>query len=79
MRTVEDPLVAAAVHNIDLYPGGQWFSRVGVQPGPDGRPYIQCVLGEGAAGVLGADIGKPGSRPATRSSWATSTGWWSGS
>ena len=54
MRTLEDPLVAAEVHNISLYPGGKWFNASGV----DDQSRIQCVLGEGIAGVFGADLGK---------------------
>ena len=52
MRTLEDPLVAADVHEVELLPGGGWFA--GTQDG-----VIPCVLGEGIAGVLGADQGKP--------------------
>ncbi|MBN9519967.1 ABC transporter permease [bacterium] len=68
MRAIEDAPVAAAVHNIELHPGGAWFSSVGVrqvatgEKNPDGTPrtrtYVECVLGEGAAGTLGADAGK---------------------
>jgi hypothetical protein len=54
MRSLEDPLVAAEVHQISLYPGGKWFNASGV----DDQSRIQCVLGEGIAGVLGADVGK---------------------
>jgi hypothetical protein len=69
MRAVEDAPVAAAVHNIELYPGGSWFSSVGVRQLPTGeknpdnsprmRTFVECVLGEGAAGTLGEDAGKP--------------------
>jgi ABC-type antimicrobial peptide transport system permease subunit len=68
MRAIDDAPVAAAVHNIELHPGGAWFSQVGVRQvpagdrGPDGKPrlkqYVECVLGEGAAGTLGEDAGK---------------------
>lgn len=54
VRSIEDPEVAAAVHDVDLYPGGRWFSGSGV----DARSRIECVLGEGVAGVLGEDAGK---------------------
>ncbi len=54
LRTVEDPQIAAAVHNVELYPGGRWFGPSGV----DNQSRIQCVLGEGVAGVLGEDFGK---------------------
>lgn len=59
MRAIQDPLIAAEVHNIQLYEGGQWFSPAGVQQGADGKSYIQVVLGEGAASILGQDAGKP--------------------
>ncbi|MEO2089090.1 MAG: ABC transporter permease, partial [Gemmataceae bacterium] len=54
VRSIEDPEVAAAVHDVDLYPGGRWFSGSGV----DAQSRIECVLGEGVAGVLGEDAGK---------------------
>jgi ABC-type antimicrobial peptide transport system permease subunit len=54
LRSVEDADVAAAVHNVELYPGGRWFSPAGV----DNANRIQCVLGEGVAGTLGEDFGK---------------------
>jgi hypothetical protein len=63
VRAMENPYAAAAVHNISLYDGGKWFTRAGVQPGANGKEAIQCVLGEGAAGVLGADVGKPRLEP----------------
>ena len=55
LRTIEDPVIAGLVHNIDLYPGGTWFGPAGV----DDRSRIQCVLGEGVAATLGPDAGKP--------------------
>ena len=54
LRTIEDPLVAEAVHKVSLYPGGKWFGDSGV----DQESRIECVLGEGVAGTLGADVGK---------------------
>jgi ABC-type lipoprotein release transport system permease subunit len=54
LRSVEDAEVAAAVHNIQLLPGGKWFGPAGV----DDQSRIQCVLGEGMAGTLGEDFGK---------------------
>lgn len=67
MRALDDPLVAAAVHNITLLPGGKWFSRAGVEQaaetgksaGDPKKSYVQCVIGEGVAGFLGEDAGKP--------------------
>lgn len=73
MRAIDDASVASAVHNIALHPGGQWFSSVGVREAPaqevteEGKPkrktYIECVLGEGAAGTLGVDVDKPRLQP----------------
>ncbi len=69
MRAVNDAPVAAAVHNITLYGGGRWFTETGMrqiatgEKNADGSPrvrnYVECVLGEGAAGILGADANKP--------------------
>ena len=53
MRTLEDADIAAAVHEVKLFPGGSWFSQSGTDNG-----RIQCVLGEGAAETLGEDFGK---------------------
>ncbi|MBA4186713.1 MAG: hypothetical protein C0467_01720 [Planctomycetaceae bacterium] len=58
VRALEDCRIAAAVHNIDLYPGGKWFDKNSVQQGADGKTYLACCIGEGAAGTLGADVGK---------------------
>jgi ABC-type lipoprotein release transport system permease subunit len=55
VRTLEDPDIAAIVHNIRLDPGGRWFRSSGV----DDQSRIECVLGEGVATTLGADAGKP--------------------
>ena len=54
LRALEDPDIAAAVHDVELLSGGSWFSKAGV----DDDSRIQCVLGEGVAGVLGEDFGK---------------------
>lgn len=51
VRSIEDPEIAALVHNIQLYPGGKWFRAAGVND----KSQIECVLGEGVAGVLGED------------------------
>jgi Fe-S-cluster-containing hydrogenase component 2/CRP-like cAMP-binding protein len=40
LRAIEDPIMSAQIHGIDLYPGGKWFSAAGVQsiePSPSGR------------------------------------------
>jgi len=61
LRAFQDVRIGAAVHNIELEPGGQWFSANSADAGakaPDGRPYLQCTVGEGAAGTLGEDVGK---------------------
>jgi ABC-type antimicrobial peptide transport system permease subunit len=54
LRALADPDVAAKVHDVELYPGGKWFSAAGV----DNLSRIQCVLGDGVAQTLGADAGK---------------------
>jgi ABC-type lipoprotein release transport system permease subunit len=64
VRGIEDPLASARVHDIELLPGGKWFSEAGVQPLPGGdgkRPEaaIQAVVGEGMAAQLGSDRGRP--------------------
>jgi putative ABC transport system permease protein len=61
LRAFQDVRVGAVVHNIDLEPGGRWFTANGVEPGekaPDGIEYLQCCIGEGAASTLGEDAGK---------------------
>ncbi|MCY2992992.1 MAG: ABC transporter permease [Planctomycetota bacterium] len=65
LRGIEDPAIAAQVHRVGLYPGGDWFSEAGVQavadPGSDSASapaLIQAVLGEGVARVLGSDRGE---------------------
>ncbi|MBP3958846.1 ABC transporter permease [Gemmata sp. G18] len=58
VRALRDPQIAAAVHNMELEPGGKWFAGNGVHQESGGK-YLPCVLGGGAAGTLGADIGKP--------------------
>lgn len=55
-RGIEQPLLAARVHGVELLPGGSWFSEAGVQEMPGGGPpAIQAVLGEGVARELAAD------------------------
>ena len=59
LRGIEDPRLTAHVHNLELLPGGSWFSEAGVQEATDGDgaangpPLIQAVLGEGVAHELG--------------------------
>lgn len=57
VRSIEDAEIAAEVHNIQLYPGGKWFRSAGVND----KSQIECVLGEGVAGVLGEDT--PSKKP----------------
>jgi ABC-type lipoprotein release transport system permease subunit len=65
VRGIDDALISSGVHNVELLPGGRWFSEAGVQDLPGsgekdaGRQAIQVVLGEGAARVLGTDQHKP--------------------
>ena len=54
LRTLDDSRIAQAVHNIELMPGGKWFSPIGV----NNESQIECVLGEGVAATLGPDNGK---------------------
>jgi ABC-type lipoprotein release transport system permease subunit len=68
VRGVQDPEISGRVHELQLLPGGSWFSEAGVQPLPNGKTAsassqreeaIQAILGEGVARVLGADAKKP--------------------
>jgi putative ABC transport system permease protein len=63
VRGLEDPIMAAKVHGLALFPGGRWISDSGVQrlrfPGADhDEVAFEAVLGEGVAGELGKDRGK---------------------
>jgi ABC-type antimicrobial peptide transport system permease subunit len=64
VRGVDDPLIAAQVHSLELQ-DGQWFSPAGVEQLPvienDKKPEtaVQTVLGEGVAKALGPDLNKP--------------------
>jgi ABC-type antimicrobial peptide transport system permease subunit len=64
VRGVEDPLIAAEVHSLELQ-DGQWFSPAGVEQLPatekDKEPEtaVQAVLGDGVARALGPDLNKP--------------------
>ncbi|QEL13617.1 ABC transporter permease [Limnoglobus roseus] len=57
LRSLGDSQVAAEVHNVQLLPGGKWFRSSGVND----KSQIECVLGEGVAGVLAED--RPDKRP----------------
>jgi ABC-type lipoprotein release transport system permease subunit len=63
VRGIDDALISAEVHGLELFPGGKWFSEAGVQeitrPGSKNpEPAIQAVLGEGVARILGQDKNK---------------------
>jgi len=62
LRGIENPLLAAEVHNLRLLPGGTWFSSSGSRldheapdNAPSAQPMIEVVLGEGIARELGRD------------------------
>jgi ABC-type antimicrobial peptide transport system permease subunit len=60
-RGVEQPEISGMVHELTLHEGGKWFDEgAGVQKvkGGGDELYVQAVLGEGLARVLGGDIGK---------------------
>jgi hypothetical protein len=57
VRALKDVHLAAAVHNIELHPGGAWFNPQSVVQA-DGKTYLACTIGEGAAVTLGGDVGK---------------------
>jgi hypothetical protein len=57
MRGVDDPLVAATVHGIELA-SGEWFSAQGVRAISESEaPAIEAVLGDGVARTFGQDKG----------------------
>jgi ABC-type lipoprotein release transport system permease subunit len=77
LRAFLDARVGAAVHAIDLEPGGKWFTANSVEEGgkaPDGRQYLQCCIGEGAAGTLAEDAGKK--KLAVGDTFELSDRWW---
>jgi putative ABC transport system permease protein len=62
VRGIEDPRMTAQVHNLELLPGGQWFSEAGVQGSTAAgessgaaEPLVQAVLGEGVAQEFARD------------------------
>jgi ABC-type lipoprotein release transport system permease subunit len=60
LRIVVDSDVSAAVHNLKLMDDrSRWF----VERGTDDQHRIECVLGQGVAETLGADLGKPSLEP----------------
>ena len=77
LRAFQDVRIGSAVHNIELEPGGKWFSGAGVESGtkaPDGLEYLQCCIGEGAAATLGEDARKP--RLALGDTFELGDRWW---
>jgi ABC-type lipoprotein release transport system permease subunit len=64
IRGIEEPLISAEVHRLDLFPGGQWFSAAGVEELPtidkdkNSETAIQTVIGDGIARELGPDLKK---------------------
>lgn len=58
LRGIQDAKLAADVHRIKLFEGGEWFSDAGVRevPGDSKSPaLIEVVLGEGIAREMGKD------------------------
>jgi len=62
LRGIEEPLLTARIHGLELLPGGSWFSEAGVQEAlgngsnaAPAAPLVQAVLGEGVAHELGRD------------------------
>lgn len=77
LRAHQDVRIGAAVHNIDLEPGGKWFGANAVDVGttaPDKLPYLLCTVGEGAAATLGEDAGKK--RLAVGDTFELGDRWW---
>jgi ABC-type lipoprotein release transport system permease subunit len=64
VRGIENPIIASRVHDMELQPGGQWFSEAGVEqlpasePGKEPETAVQAVVGEGVARELGHDAKK---------------------
>jgi ABC-type antimicrobial peptide transport system permease subunit len=63
IRGVDDPLIAAQVHSLELQ-DGQWFSEgvkrlEGSEKDKQFETAVQAVLGEGVAKALGPDLNKP--------------------
>lgn len=73
LRGIENPVIAARVHGLELLPGSAWFSQAGVQEakaaagsdatagGSPEQALIQAVIGQGLAGQLGDD--RPDKKP----------------
>jgi ABC-type lipoprotein release transport system permease subunit len=61
LRGIDDPVLSARVHGLNLNPGGEWFSESSIRDDPagGGDKVREALLGEGIARELGADVGKP--------------------
>lgn len=60
LRIIVDADVSSAVHNLELMDKShEWFTNIGV----DSARRMQCVVGQGVAATLGADIGKKSLEP----------------
>ncbi|MFN0053574.1 MAG: ABC transporter permease [Planctomycetales bacterium] len=63
IRGIENPVVAGAVHDLKLMPGGKWFSEAGIEEvaSAEGEAseqnLIQTVVGRGLAAEIGRDRG----------------------
>ncbi len=57
LRTMEDGEIGGKVHGVSLDGEGRWFTR-NPYTLPNGTAAIECVLGHGIAGTLGAEAGK---------------------
>ena len=61
MRGIDDAGISAAVHAVELYPGGAWFSEAGVRELPaagdaaSSATAIEAVVGEGLAREMARD------------------------
>ena len=82
LRGLDDPVLSAGIHDLQLYDGGSWFSQAGVRQLPgsgtgdlDKVPAIEVVVGEGIARELGRDRsrGRRCRPPATGSGWTSAT------
>jgi putative ABC transport system permease protein len=65
MRGLDNPRIAAELHELELEPGGDWPSDSGirsVETTVDGKQvkdtYPEIVIGDGIAKTLGGDVGK---------------------
>jgi putative ABC transport system permease protein len=64
VRGIEDHRISSRVHDMQLFEGGKWWGGAGVEDAPGGESgkgalgFIQGVLGEGVARILGQDQGK---------------------